>query len=180
MVFPSWSNFFFDSQLKRTIFFRPYQKQTIFFLSCNSKQYFSPFISFDSLYTMLSSRGITTFTWTFHHVFYKESYCVEFVVQNCWSCVNNFNFWCKVRALDRFKYKLEGDRSEPKNFYNYFPSLQSIDQTFFFLSFREQTIFFPQVAEQTIYFPKFAEQSIFSQKNHSPPPPPPGIKWSAP
>ena len=30
MVFPSGSNFFFDSQLKRTIFFRPYQKQTIF------------------------------------------------------------------------------------------------------------------------------------------------------
>ena len=31
----------------------------------NSKQFFSPFISFDSLsclYTMLSSRGVTTFT----------------------------------------------------------------------------------------------------------------------
>ena len=31
IVFLSGSNFFFDSQLKRTIFFRPYQKQTIFF-----------------------------------------------------------------------------------------------------------------------------------------------------
>ena len=50
----------------------PYQKQTFFFSAV--KQFFSTFISFDSPYTMLSSRGVTTFTWTFHHVFDKESY----------------------------------------------------------------------------------------------------------
>ena len=54
--------FFFDSQLKRTIFFRPYQKQKIFFSAVKLKRFFSPFISFDSPYTMLSSRGVTTFT----------------------------------------------------------------------------------------------------------------------
>ena len=55
--------FFFDSQLKRTIFFSHYQKQTIFFLSGKTQNnFFSPFISFDSLYTMLSSRDVTTFT----------------------------------------------------------------------------------------------------------------------
>ena len=75
--------FFFVSQLKRTIFFRPYQKQTIFFSTVKLKTIFSPFILVDSLYTMLSSGGITTFTWIFHHVFDKESYCVELVVQNC-------------------------------------------------------------------------------------------------
>ena len=32
---------FFDSQLKCTIFFRPYQKQTIFFSAVNAKQFFS-------------------------------------------------------------------------------------------------------------------------------------------
>ena len=41
--------------------------------------------------------------------FDKESYCVEYVEQNCWRCLNNFNFWCKVRALDRFEYKVEGE-----------------------------------------------------------------------
>ena len=46
--------------------------------------------------------------------FAKESNCVEYVEQNCWSCKNNLNFLSKVRALDRFKYKLEGERSEPK------------------------------------------------------------------
>ena len=73
-----------------------------------------------------------------------------------------------MRATDRFKYKLEGEQSEPKISIT-FSLLQSIAQTFF-LSFHEQTIFFPQVAEPTIYFPKFAEQSFFFTKNHSPPP----------
>ena len=92
--------------------------------------------------------------------FDKKSYCVEYVEQTAEVVKKS-----KVRVLDRFQYKLEGERSEPKIFI-------TIDQTFF----HEQTIFFPQVAEQTIYFLKFAEQSFFSQKNHSPP----GIKWSAP
>ena len=61
--------FFFDSQLKRTIFFRPDQKQTIFFLAAKLKTIFFTVISFDFPHKMLSSRGITTFTWTFHHVF---------------------------------------------------------------------------------------------------------------
>ena len=85
--------------------------------------------------------------------------------------VNNFIFLCKARALDRFQYKLEGERSEPKIFVTiYFSSLHSVDHTFF-LSFHEQTIFFPQGAEQTIYFPIFAEHFFFTK--HSAPPPPP-------
>ena len=59
---------FFDSQLKRSIFFQTLLKANNFFLS--GKTIFSPFISFDSLYTMLSSRGVTAFTWNFHHVFW--------------------------------------------------------------------------------------------------------------
>ena len=54
--------FFFDTQLKHTIFFRPYQKQTIFFSAAKLKTIFSPFFSFDSPQTMLSSQGVTTFT----------------------------------------------------------------------------------------------------------------------
>ena len=61
--------FFFDSQLKRTIFFRPYQKQTIFFSAVKPKTIFLPYISFYSPHTLLSSQGVTTFIWTFHHVF---------------------------------------------------------------------------------------------------------------
>ena len=52
--------------------------------------------------------------------FDKESYCVEYEDQNCRSCLNNFNFCCKVRALDRFQNELEGERSEPKIFITIF------------------------------------------------------------
>ena len=95
--------------------------------------------------------------------FDKESYCVEYVEEN------KLNFLSKVRALDRFEFKLEGERSEPKIFLTIF--LHNKLLIIFFLSFHEQTIFFPQVAEQTIYFPKFAEQSFFSQKTIAPPQP---------
>ena len=74
-----------------------------------------------------------------------------------------------MRALDRFQYKLDGERSEPKIFITIFLHYKLLIKHFF-LSFHEQTIFFTQGAEQTIYFPKFAEQSFFSPKNHSPPP----------
>ena len=65
--------------------------------------------------------------------------------------------------LDRFQYKLEGERSGPKIFITIFPHYNLLIKHFFQL-FHEQTIFFPLVAEQTIYFQKFAEQSFFSQK----------------
>ena len=72
--------------------------------------------------------------------------------------------------MDRFKYKLEGERSKPKIFITIFPYYNLLIKHFF-LSFHEQTtFFFAQVAEQTIYFPKFAEQSFFSQKTIAPPP----------
>ena len=55
--------FFFTPSLNVLYkFFQTYQKQTIFFSAVKLKQFFSPFISFDSPYTMLSSRGVTTFT----------------------------------------------------------------------------------------------------------------------
>ena len=74
--------------------------------------------------------------------------------------------------MDRFKYKLEGERSKPKIFITIFPYYNLLIKHFF-LSFHEQTtFFFAQVAEQTIYFPKFAEQSFFSQKTIARPPPP--------
>ena len=34
-------------------------------------------------------------------IFAKESYSVEYVEQNWWSCQNNLNSWYKVKALDR-------------------------------------------------------------------------------
>ena len=70
--FTLWSNFF-DSQLKHTFFFRPYQKQTFFSQWSDTKQFFSPHISFDSLHTTWSSWGVTTFTWTFYSDFGKKS-----------------------------------------------------------------------------------------------------------
>ena len=60
---------FFDSQLKRTIFFLPDQNQTIFSQRCNRKQFFFlPFISFDFQHTILSFEGVITFTWTLYHL----------------------------------------------------------------------------------------------------------------
>ena len=70
-------------------------------------------------------------------------------------------------ALDRFKYKEEGEQSEPKIFITVFPHYNLFIKHFF-LSFHEQTIFFPQIAEQTIYFPKFAKQSFFHKKTIAP------------
>ena len=55
--------------VKHTFFFQTLSKANIFLLSGETQNFFSPFISFDSPYTMLSSRGVTTFPWTFHHVF---------------------------------------------------------------------------------------------------------------
>ena len=77
--------------------------------------------------------------------------------------INNFNFLSKVRALDRFKDKLEGERSEPKIFINIFPHYNLLSNIFFY-HFMNKLFFSPQVAEQTIYYPKFAEQSFFHKK----------------
>ena len=126
---------------------------------------------------MLSSQVSPHLPALFTICFDKESNCVKYVEQNWWSCVNNFNFWSKVRALDRIQYKLEGERSEPKIFITIFPHYNLLIKHFFsIISWTNN--FFPQVAEQTIYFPKFAN-NLFFTKNHSPPPPS-GIKWSAP
>ena len=94
---------------------------------------------------------------------------MEHVKQKYRSCLNNINSRSKVRALDRFKYTLEGERSEPKIFVTIFPHYNKLNKHFFLL-FHEQTIYFSQVAEQTIYFSLFAEQSFLTQKTHSPPP----------
>ena len=48
--FSLWS-YFFDCKLKRTIFSRPYQNNQL----VEHKTFFSPFISFDSPHTILSS-----------------------------------------------------------------------------------------------------------------------------
>ena len=72
-------------------------------------------------------------------------------------------------ALDRFKYKQEGERSEPRSFI-IFPHYNLLIKHILFLSFHEQTIFYPQVAEQTIYFPKCAKQCFFHKKTIAPPP----------
>ena len=91
----------------------------------------------------------------------KKNHCVEYVEQNCLSCINNFKFLSKFRALDRFKYKLEATESYPKIFVTIFPHYNLLNKHFF-LSFYEQTIFSPQEFEQTIYF-LFAEQSFFTK-----------------
>ena len=94
-------------------------------------------------------------------IFDKQSYCVENVEQNCLSCLNNFSFYCKVRAIDRFEYKPKGERSEPKTIFPY----NNLSNKHFFYHFTDK-LFFPQVAEQTIYFPLFAE--LFFHKKPSP------------
>ena len=61
----------------------------------------------------------------------RKAICVKYVEQNCGSCVNNFNFLSKIRALDRFQYKLEGERSEPKIFIIIFPHYNLLIKHFF-------------------------------------------------
>ena len=73
---------FFSTPSLNVHFFSDLIKSKQFFLSGKTQKKFSPFISFDSLYTMLGSRGVTTFIWYFHHVFDKESYCVKYVEKN--------------------------------------------------------------------------------------------------
>ena len=61
---------FFSTPSLNLQFFSDLIKSKQFFSQqSNSNQFCSPFISFDSSHTMLSSRGVITFTWTFHHVF---------------------------------------------------------------------------------------------------------------
>ena len=66
--------------------------------------------------------------------------------------------------------KLEGERSEPKNFVTIFPH-KNLSKKIFFYIISRTNYFSPQVAEQSIYFPLFAERSFF-HKNHKSPPPP--------
>ena len=162
--------FFFDSQLKRTIFFRPYQKQTIFLSAVKLKQFFSPFISFDSPYTVLSSQGVNTLPDLFTMFFDNEKLLYEICRTELLKLCKNFNFWSKVRVLNRFQYKLEGERSEPKIFITIFPHYNLLIKHFFSI-FSWTNYFFPQVAEQTIYFQKFAEQPFIHKKTIAPPPP---------
>ena len=150
--FDTWGGYGFS--------FRPYQKQT-FFSAVKLKTIFSPFISFDSPHTMLSSQGVTTFTWIFHHVFLIRKLLCGICRTELLKLLNN--------------YKLEGERSERKIFITIFPHYNLLIKHFFSI-ISQANYFFPQVAEQTIYFSKFAEQYFFHTKTIAPP----GIKWSAP
>ena len=93
---------------------------------------------------------------------------MKYVEQNCWSSVNNFNFWCKVRALDRFQYKLEGERSELKIFVTIFPHYNLLIKHFFSI-ISWTNYFFPTSSWTNYLFSKICWTIFFSQKNHSPP-----------
>ena len=78
--------------------------------------------------TILSSQGITPFTLTkCTLIFDKESCCWNITEVALVISISD----CHVRALDRFYYKVEGKRSEPKNVVIIFSSFHSIEQTFF-------------------------------------------------
>ena len=76
--------FFFEWKLKHTIFFRPYQKQTIFFSAVKLETIFSTsyFISF-SAHHVKFSRCYHIYQEFLPSFLDKESYCVEYVEQNC-------------------------------------------------------------------------------------------------
>ena len=69
-------------------------------------------------------------------IFDEESYGVKYLEQNCLSCINNLNFLSKARALDRFWYKLEGERIEANIFVTIFPHYNLLNKHVF-LSFHE-------------------------------------------
>ena len=64
-----------------------------------------------------------------------------------------------------------------ENFYNYFPSLQSIDQTFFFYHFMNKLFFSHKQLNKLFIFQNLLSNLFFHKKTIAPPP---GIKWSAP
>ena len=131
---------FFSTPSLNVQFFQTVSKANNFFLSGKTQNNFFTiyFIWFSAHHVKFS--GVTTFTCTFTICFDKESNCVEYVEQNWWNCVNNFNFWSKVRALDRFQYKLEGERRELKIFISIF-LMTIFDQTFFFYQFMNKLFF---------------------------------------
>ena len=92
MVFLCDQTFFFDSQLKHTIFFRPYQKQT-FFLSGRTQNNFFHHIFHLILCTLLEVLEVSPhLPGPSTVILVRKANCVEYVDQNCWSCPNNLNF----------------------------------------------------------------------------------------
>ena len=82
-----------------------------------------------------------------------------------------------MRALDRFQYKLEGERSEQKIFITIFlHHLQTTDQTFFLYHFMNKLFFSHKGLNKLFIFQNLLNNLFFSQKTIAPA----GIKWSAP
>ena len=162
MVFPSWSNFFLTPSLN-VQFFQTVSKANNFFLRGKSQN------NFFTIYFVWFSAHRVKFL-RCHHIylhfspfFDKESNCVEYVEQNCWSCINNFNFWSKVSVLDRLRHKLEGGRSEPKIFITIFPHYNLLIKHFFSI-ISWTNYYFPTSSWTNYLFSKICRTIFFSQK----------------
>ena len=119
---------------------------------------------------MLSSQGVNTLPDLFTMFFDNEKLLYEICRTELLKLCKNFNFWSKVRVLNRFQYKLEGERSEPKIFITIFPHYNLLIKHFFSI-FSWTNYFFPTSSWTNYLFSKICWTTFFSQKNHSPPPP---------